>query len=342
MGGVDGSGYPVAIPPRRGDRKFVMRKSIPLLAGVSLLAVSLAAGAAEHCRYSAPRNAELDAAGLQSLAVDLGRSELVIRGERGLTKVTVRGTACASNEAWLKDVKLETARHGDTASITADAGEHGIVLSFFGGSYAYLKLDVRVPQSLAVKLKQGSGDASAAGLAALDATLGSGDLKVDGVAGEFGLSVGSGDVEARRVGSLNLSSVGSGDVDVDGVTGDAHVGSVGSGDLGLRDVKGNVSIGSVSSGDAKLSGVGGSLTVGSVGSGDFDVRNVKGEVSIRSVASGDVDIEQAGGNVRVGSIGSGDFEAEGVDGDLSIGTVGSGDVQHHGVKGKLSIPRHDD
>ncbi|HEX5489337.1 MAG TPA: DUF4097 family beta strand repeat-containing protein [Rhodanobacteraceae bacterium] len=319
-----------------------MHKSIPLLAGASLLAVAFAAGAAEQCRYSAPRNAELDATGLKSLEVDLGRSDLSIRGERGLTKITVRGTACASNEAWLKDVKVETARHGDTASITADSGEHGIVLSFFGGSYAYLKLDVRVPQSLAVKLKQGSGDASAGSLAALDATLGSGDLKVDGVAGEFGLSVGSGDVESSHVGSLNLSSVGSGDVDVDGVNGDARVGSVGSGDLGLRNVKGNVSIGSISSGDAKLSGIGGSLTVGSVSSGDFDVRNVKGEVSIRSVASGDVDIERAGGNVRVDNIGSGDFDADGVGGDLSIGAVGSGDVRHRGVKGKVSVPRNDD
>jgi DUF4097 and DUF4098 domain-containing protein YvlB len=323
-------------------RRVAVHKSITLLASASLLAVSLAAGAAEQCRYSAPRNAELDAAGLKLLAFDLGRNDLVIQGERGLTKITVRGTACASNEAWLKDVQVETARHGDTASITADNGDHGIILSLFGGSYAYLKLDVRVPQSLAVKLKEGSGDANASNLAALDATLGSGDLRVNGVAGEFGLSVGSGDVVASHVGSLNLSSMGSGDVSVDGVSGDAHVGSVGSGDLGLHNVKGNVSVGSVSSGDVKLAGVGGSVTAGSVGSGDFDVSNVKGDVSVKSVSSGDVDIEQAGGNVRADSIGSGDFDATGVGGDLSVGAIGSGDVHHRGVKGKVSVPRNDD
>ncbi|MGH8235023.1 MAG: DUF4097 family beta strand repeat-containing protein [Rhodanobacteraceae bacterium] len=320
-----------------------MRKSIVVLVASSLLLFAGIAGAAEQCRYSAPRNADIDAAGLKLLAVDLGPNNLVIQGEPGITRITVHGTACASNEKWLADVKVETARHGDTANIVANNGRHDIIdISLFGGSYAYLKLDVRVPQSLAIKLEEGSGDADASGLAALDATLGSGDLKANGVAGEFGLSVGSGDVVASGVGKLNLSSVGSGDVSVDGVHGDAHVGSVGSGDLGLRNVKGNVSVGSVSSGDVKLAEVGGSVTVDSVGSGDFGVRNVKGDVSIKAVASGDVNIEQAGGNVHADSVGSGDFDANGVAGDFSVGSVGSGDIGHRNVKGKISVPKRDD
>lgn len=320
-----------------------MRKSTLLLACATLLSVSFAAGAAaRECQYSAPRNADIDAAGLKLLAVNLGPNNLVIQGEAGLTKITVRGTACASSEKWLKDMKVETAKRGDTANITANNGDHNLNFSFFGGSYAYLKLDVRVPQSLAIKLKEGSGDAHASGIAALDATLGSGDLKVNGVAGEFGVSVGSGDVMASNVGRLNLSSVGSGDVSVDGVNGDAHVGAVGSGDLGLRNVKGNVSVGSVSSGDVNLAGIGGSVAVGSVGSGDFGARNVKRDVSIKAVASGDVKIEQAGGNVRADSVGSGDFGANGVGGDFSVGAVGSGDIRHHGVKGKISVPKDDD
>lgn len=319
-----------------------MRRSIAVLAASSLLVFAGVAGARD-CRYNAPRNAEIDAAGLKLLVVDLGPNDLVIRGEAGLTKITVQGTACASNEKWLQDVKVETARRGDMASITADNGRHDIInFSLFGGSYAYLKLDVRVPQSLAVKLKEGSGDANASGLAALDATLGSGDLKVAGIAGEFGVSVGSGDVVASDIGSLNLSSVGSGDVTVDGVHGDAQVGSVGSGDLGLRNVKGNVSVGSISSGGVKLEKVGNSVTLGSVGSGDFGARNVTGDVTIKAIGSGDANIEEAGRNVRVDSIGSGDIDANGVGGDFSVGAKGSGDIRHHGVKGSVSVPRSDD
>jgi hypothetical protein len=300
-----------------------MRKSIVFHVGAILAAASFCAVADQPCRYSAPRNADIDAAGLKALAVEIGPDTLAIQGQPGLTRIVVRGTACASEERWLQDIRIETARQGDTATVVARDGDRGIAFSLFGGTYAYLKLDVRVPPSLAVKLKEGSGDASARSLAALDATLGSGDLKVDAIAGEFALRVGSGDVVASDVGSLALSSVGSGDVNIDGVHGDAHAGSVGSGDLGLRNVKGSVSIGSVSSGDVKLADVGANVTVGSVGSGD-------------------VDIVQAGGNVRVDSVGSGDVDVDGVAGDFSVGAMGSGDIHHRGVKGRVSVPRTDD
>ncbi len=317
-----------------------MRAFIPLLAGSCLLAMSLSAGA-EACRYSAPRKAEIDAAGLQSATVEIGPDDLAIHGVPGLAKIVVRGTACASNPKWLRDVQVETARQGDAASVIARDGRHGIVFSLFGSSYAYLKLDVSVPRSLAVKLREGSGDASVAQVAALDAALGSGDLKVDGVAGAFGLGVGSGDAVARDVGSLAISALGSGDVRVDTVHGDAHVGSVGSGDLKLADVKGDVSLGSLASGDVKLSGVGGSVKADSVGSGDLIVRDVTGDVSVGAVASGSVSIARAGGNVHAGSVGSGDFDANVVGGNFSVDALGSGGASHRNVKGKVSVPHED-
>lgn len=319
-----------------------MRQSLLWWAGALLLAASLEAGAAQPCRYSAPRSAEIDAAGLKRLSVEIGPDHLVVRGQPGLAKVEVSGTACASREDWLEDVQVETARHGDSASLVARDGSRHFVFSLFGGSYAYLKLDVRVPPSLWVQLKEGSGDADVAGIRALDASLGSGDLKVDSVAGRLALDVGSGDAVASNVGSLALASLGSGDVHVDGIRGDAHADGVGSGDLGLRNVQGSVSIGSLSSGDVKLAGVGGTVTVGSVGSGDVGIRDAKGDVTVRALASGDVTIVRAGGNVQAGSVGSGDFGAEGVAGDFRVGSLGSGDVHHRGVKGKVSIPRSDD
>ena len=319
-----------------------MRKSILLLAGASLLALSFTAMGAEQCRYSAPRNAEINAAGLKLLAVQIGPDDLVIHGDPGVTNVVVRGTACASNEKWLQDVKIEASRSGDTGSLVAHDGDHTMLMSLFGGSYAYLKLDVRVPQSLAIKLQEGSGDAKVDNVAALDASLGSGDLKVNGVAGAFGLSVGYGDVVASDVGSFELSHLGSGDVSMDGVRGSARADSIGSGDLVLNNVKGDVSLGSIASGDAKVSGVGGSLDAKTIGSGDLIVSNVTRNVSVGALASGDVKISQAGGNVHAGSVGSGDFDADGVGGDFSVGALGSGDVSHRNVKGKVSVPRDDD
>ncbi|TAN03439.1 MAG: hypothetical protein EPN36_12830 [Rhodanobacteraceae bacterium] len=319
-----------------------MRKSTLLLASASLLALSFGAMAAEQCRYSAPRNAEIDAAGLKQLAVQIGPDDLNIHGDPGVTTIVVHGTACASNQKWLPDIKLEAARHGDSASVVAHDGDHIDLFSLFGSNYAYLKLDVSVPQTLAVKLMEGSGDAQARSLAALDASLGSGDLKVNGVSGAFGLSVGSGDAVAGDVGSLDLSSLGSGDVTVDGVHANAHVGSVGSGDLHLANVKGDVAIGSIGSGDAKVATVGGSLKADSVGSGSLVVRDVTRNVAVGSISSGEVGITHAGGSVHADSLGSGDFGADGVGGDFSVGAVGSGDVHHHGVKGKVSVPKSDD
>ncbi len=300
-----------------------MRTTILALAVASLLGVSLTAVASDACKFSAPRNAELDAAGLKSLLLQIGPDDLVIHGDPGATKIVVRGTACASNEKWLDEIKLEAVRHGDAARIIAHADDHGIHISLFGDSYAYLKLDVSVPESLAVKLQEGSGDAHASKLGSLDATVGSGDLKVNGIAGQLALRVGSGDVAASDAGSLHVSAVGSGDVSVDNVHGDA-------------------TIGSVASGDVKLATVGGSVNVQSVGSGDLEILGVTGNVSVGSVASGDVDVKQAGGNVHAGSVGSGDFDVNGIGGDLSVGSVGSGDVHHNGVKGKVSVPRKDD
>ncbi|HLI17728.1 MAG TPA: DUF4097 family beta strand repeat-containing protein [Rhodanobacteraceae bacterium] len=319
-----------------------MRNSILLLAGVSLLAMSLCAGAAEQCRYSAPRNAEIDAAGLKLLSAEIGPDDLNIQGEPGLAKIEVHGTACASDEKWLQDVQVETARHGDTASVIAQDGHHENIFSLFGNSYAYLKLDLRVPQSLAIKLKQGSGDTHASNIAALDASLGSGDLDLDGVAGEFRLDMGSGDVKARKVGSFNLTDLGSGDVGVDGVQGDAQVGSIGSGDLTLANIKRDMSIDTIGSGDVKITGVGGSLKLGHISSGGLVIRNVTGDVTVGSISSGDVSITNAGGNVHADHLSSGGFGADGVGGDFSVGSVGSGDVHHHGVKGKVSVPRSDD
>lgn len=319
-----------------------MRKSTLLLCGAGLLALSMSAVAADACRYSAPRNAELDAAGLKTLAVEIGPDKLNIHGDPGATKIVVRGTACASSPERLKDLAIATARHGDAASVVANDGDHGIHIVFFSASYAYLKLDVSVPASLAVKLQEGSGDAQANRLAALDATVGSGDLKADGIAGPLSVQVGSGDVEARAVGSLHVSALGSGDVSVDGVHGEVRIDTVGSGDLATSNVTGDATIGALSSGDIKLSAIGGGVRVRSVGSGDFGAVGVSGNVEIGALASGDVRLREVKGSVHAGSVGSGDFNVHGVAGGLSVDAIGSGDVSHADVKGKVSLPKTDD
>ena len=280
-----------------------MRKAISMLAGLTLLVLAGAAGATE-CRYSAPRNVDLDAASLKSLLLNLGSADAHVTGVAGLSRVEVRGTACASNEEWLEDLQLDTSHSDDSATVTVRRGDHDSVFSLFGFSrYAYMKLSVRVPPQLAVAIHSGSGDVVAEALASLDFHSGSGDLQADGITGTLTLRLGSGDVEARHVGSVELSSTGSGDVTVTGVSGDVRADHAGSGDLRFSNVDGGVRVGSVGSGDVKL--------------------------------------ENIGRDVQVGSIGSGDVVVDDVGGNLEVGAAGSGDVTYHSVKGTVHVPKDD-
>jgi DUF4097 and DUF4098 domain-containing protein YvlB len=281
-----------------------MRKAISLLAVLALPLVASAAGAAP-CRYSAPRDVNLDATALRSLLLNLGSTDAHIQGVSGLTRIEVHATACASNPQWLDDRRIDASRRGSEATVTARTGDHDNSFGPLGYSrYAYLKLSVNVPLELAVAINSGSGDVAAGSLASLDFRSGSGDLKASQITGALSLELGSADVEAHDIGNVDLRGSGSGDVSVSNVRGQVQADRDGSGDLSFTDVRGNVSLGSVGSGDLRL--------------------------------------ENIGGSIKVDSIGSGDVVVDDVGGDLQIGATGSGDVSIHGVKGTVRVPSEDD
>jgi DUF4097 and DUF4098 domain-containing protein YvlB len=234
----------------------------------------------------------------------LGSSDLDIQSVAGLAKVEVRGTACASEESWLKDLQLATNRNGDHATVDVKNDHTSITISLFGSSYAYLKLQVRVPASLAINVDSGSGDVNASDLASLDFDSGSGDLTVDHITGALSLKLGSADARARQVGSVHLHESGSGDVQVDGVQGDVKADESGSGDLAFR--------------------------------------NVTGSVTVGETGSGDVTLDHIGRDAEIGSTGSGDVNADDVGGNFTVRESNSGDVVYHNVKGRVSVPKKDD
>lgn len=278
-----------------------MPKIIPALL---LALLPLTASAAMPCKFSAPRNADIDAAGLKSLQLGLGSADLDIQGVPGLARIEVRGTACASDASWLNDLQLTSGHSGERATVNVENHRDGSSFNLFGSSYAYLKLQVRVPAALLVDIDSGSGDVHATDLASLDFQSGSGDLVADRITGALALALGSADVKATRVGSVDLHRTGSGDVHVDGVQGNVQADHSGSGDL-------------------FFSNVDGSVHVGTTGSGDVTLRHV-------------------GRDAKVGSTGSGDVDAEDVGGNFTVGSNGSGDIHHENVKGQVSVPKSDD
>ena len=256
-----------------------------------------------NCTFTAHRDFDVDAAGLKDLAFRLGSSDLVVEGVQGLAKVEVRGRACASEEAWLADLKIDQQRSGDRLTLTPQQGR-ATNWRWFESSYAYIDLEVRVPASMAIDIKASSGDSKVRNVASLDYDGSSGDLIADKIAGLLALELSSGDVQASNIGS-------------------ADVRGVSSGDLTLRDVRGDVQVGRVGSGDLRLDNVGGGVTIGNVGSGDVTIGHVERNVSVDSLGSGDLDVADVGG-------------------DLTLRRKGSGDVHDRGVRGKVDVPRDDD
>jgi DUF4097 and DUF4098 domain-containing protein YvlB len=259
---------------------------------------------ANECAFEEPRNLDIDAAGLHTLEAKLGSSDLRAEGVAGLSKIEVRARACASDKSRLSSLTVDQTRVGDTVTVaTHQANEQTFNMGH--SNYAYIDLVVRIPQSLALRVRSNSGDGDVKNLSSLDFSSSSGDLVVNHVDGAVIVDVHSGDVKANGLGSLDVQHSGSGDIQAAEVKGDVHVGHVGSGDL-------------------TFSGIG------------------KG-VHIESVGSGDVIVHGAGGTVLVDSIGSGDVNATDIGGDLIVKSAGSGDVHHSSVKGKVSVPKnHDD
>lgn len=246
----------------------------------ALLLAPIAAFAATPCKYEAPRNLQLDLAGVRGVQIEVNSHDLHLTGSDNARGLTLHGRACTSEQAALDKLQVTQRREGDQLLIDI-GGSGGFNFSLFGGSsYSSLDVTVQLPANLPVTVRVGSGDADVSGVQQLLTSVGSGDLHVRQVSGKFATSVGSGDVDAADIGSLELGSVGSGDFKAAGIKGDARIGSIGSGDVTLRNVGGSVRADTLGSGDLTVSDVGGDFSLGAKGSGDVNHSGVKGKVNV--------------------------------------------------------------
>jgi hypothetical protein len=273
------------------------------LAIFSGLVLAASGAGATECAFQEPRNLDIDAGGVRTLEAKLDSTDLRVVGDPGVKRIEVRGRACASAQNRLGEISLEQRRDGDTVTLMPHSADH-MTFNAFGSDYAYLDVEVRIPQSMAVRIRSTSGDVEARHLSTLDFSGHSGDLIADHVDGELRVEVHSGDVKAREIGRLEVVRSGSGDIVATQVRDDIHVGHVGSGDLNFTEV----------------------------GKG----------VHVESIGSGDVTVHRAGGTVQIDSIGSGDVNGNDIDGDFIVKSAGSGDIHHGTVRGKVSVPRDND
>jgi len=253
---------------------------------------------ADDCKFSADRSATLDAAGARKIVITAGAGDLKVHGRTGQNGLQARARACASSQALLDQIQLESRREGDvlylrTALPTPTYGMLGF------NRYATLDLDVVLPASIDTQIEDSSGDMELAGLASavvadssggidiehiagrLELTDSSGDIEIEDVGGPLSVQDSSGDIEIRNVrGAIEIPVDSSGGIDIEQVTGNVHIRNDSSGDIAIRRVQGDVVIDSDSSGDIIVADVSGKLVVGADSSGDVRHARVQGAVQL--------------------------------------------------------------
>ncbi|MEO0971507.1 MAG: hypothetical protein AAFX85_00315 [Pseudomonadota bacterium] len=257
-----------------------MRMERSLLWGgqlVSLLFLGLSTTASadwwgDDCRQEQRLTHDVDFTGVRSVKVEAGAGALEIRGERGLTSAEVVGQACARSQRTLEQIDLAVERRDDTLMIASVLPRNS--------DDARLSLEIRVPDDVAVILRDSSGSLAVADVRQLELTDSSGSITVERIAEDVHiLSDSSGSIDLRRVGDVRIDRDSSGSITVEQAR-SLVVQSDTSGSINARDIEGDVTVVSDTSGSIDVARVAGSFTVERDTSGGIRHDAVVGEVRI--------------------------------------------------------------
>jgi hypothetical protein len=231
------------------------------------------------CEYEKQIDQTLDLSDAQTLTILARAGDLEVHGKPGTDSATIRGTLCVSEEEWLEQSGVE-ARSGADAEIEVYLPKTS-GWSWSGNRYAYLDLNVQVPDGIEVKVKDSSGDIEIEGLADVSVKDSSGDIELEDISGTVTLEDSSGDIELGDIsGDVIVESDSSGDIDGDGIEGNVLVIKDSSGDIRFRNVGKNFTVERDSSGDIVADTIGGDFEVQRDGSGEIRSSNVSGTVKI--------------------------------------------------------------
>ncbi len=228
----------------------------------------------DECRYTATREATVDAAAASRLSVSAGSGRLRVEGKPGLRQARLRGTACASDRALLEEIQLSATRSGGEVRVHANDDDKDLR----NREYARLDLVIEVPENLATEIEDSSGDIEVFGLGPLQIIDGSGGIMADDIRGSLTIEDGSGEIKVTGVrGDVKIQD-GSGEIDVFDVSGTVDIRD-GSGEIMASKITRDLFI-SDSSGSIEVDDVGGAFTVRNDSSGAVDYRGVRGTVRV--------------------------------------------------------------
>lgn len=211
--------------------------------------------------YEEVRDLSLDANGVKRISINAGAGSMDITGVDGLDSISVKATIIVPDEnendarkIIEKRMVLTLRKNGDEGQLEAffDRGLMG------SGSDARIKLEISVPQGLALNIDDGAGS-----------------MDVVDVMGDVTIDDGSGSIDVRNAGHVKIDD-GSGSIDVSGARGDVFIVD-GSGSITVDHVGGSVTVDD-GSGSIRVSDVENDLVIVDDGSGSLSFSNVRGSV----------------------------------------------------------------
>jgi uncharacterized protein YuzE len=237
---------------------------------------------ASDCEFKKSIDQTLDLSGSDVLAVLAGAGELRITGIKGSDLAVIKGRVCVSEQKWLDQSGVETSG-GERAEIIVNLPDTDDGGSWSRNNYAYLDLEIEVPESIRLDVKDSSGDFEMEGVGAAVVQDSSGDIVITNTTGSVIIRDSSGEIELRDInGDVTIEADSSGDIFGKNIAGSVLVQSDSSGDIEFRDVGQDFLVELDSSGDITAKGVGGDFHVMRDGSGEIYASDVDGEVNIPS------------------------------------------------------------
>lgn len=246
-----------------------------LIAAVALLALPLTALAWNDCKFSAERKGGVDARGAERVEIRARAGDLTVRPAAG-TAVGAAGRACASRQEFLDATQLDVRRDGDVIRVQVQTPD---TMSGIGILYAYLDLQVVVPEGLTVEITDSSGDIEIDDVRVVRIIDSSGDIVARRLPADVEIDDSSGDILVEDAAGAVRVTDSSGDIVIRGAS-SAHIPKDSSGDISIERISGNVLIERDSSGDVIVSNVGGDFELQADGSGQVRVTDVKGSVRL--------------------------------------------------------------
>ena len=235
---------------------------------------------AEYCSYSKGFDFTVETAALESLSLDVGAGKLTINGNANSHEVRVVAKACASSSRRLEQTDLKYRVRGSDLEVRTEFDRERGILGWlnFGNSYAYVDIEVTMPNNLYLDVHDGSGGIEITDVSALSLDDGSGSIFIENVSGNVSVEDGSGPITISGVNGKVSVSDGSGPINIRD-SNEVVIINDGSGEINIEHIRTNVNIYDDGSGSIRIHDVAGNVALGDTGSGSVDVSEVAGTYS---------------------------------------------------------------